>query len=80
MITLTLARKPCSEGSLTINLLKHGVGGLNIDQCRLATIEHLHGGSGGLLSDVREFRSWGYYAGEEDNGYNPNPLGRWPRI
>ena len=36
MVVLTLARKPCSEGSVAANVLKHGTGGINIDVCRLA--------------------------------------------
>lgn len=31
-----LLRKPLSEKNLTLNVLKHGVGGLNIDGCRVA--------------------------------------------
>ena len=36
MIVLTLARKPCSEGSVAVNVLKHGTGGINIEGTRLA--------------------------------------------
>ena len=32
----TLCRKPLSEKTVVLNWLKHGTGGLNIDQCRLA--------------------------------------------
>ena len=37
MIVLTLARKPLI-GSVATNALKHGVGGINIDGCRLACL------------------------------------------
>lgn len=37
----TLARKPLSEDSVAENVLKHGVGGINIDGCRVATTDDL---------------------------------------
>ena len=37
MIVLTLARKPCSEGSVAANVLKHGTGGINIEGCRIGS-------------------------------------------
>ncbi len=35
MKTITLARKPLSEGTVTKNVLEHGSGGLNIDAARI---------------------------------------------
>lgn len=34
MITITVCRKPLTEPTVVKNILKHGVGGLNIDQIR----------------------------------------------
>jgi hypothetical protein len=34
MITITVCRKPLAEPTVVENILKHGVGGLNIDQIR----------------------------------------------
>jgi len=34
LLVITVARKPLSEGSVAKNVLKHGTGGLNIDDCR----------------------------------------------
>ena len=36
---IIVARKPC-ENSLTDNVLKYGVGGVNIDECRIGTEKH----------------------------------------
>jgi DNA modification methylase len=38
---IVLARKPLSEKTIALNVLKHGVGGINIDGCRIGTEEHL---------------------------------------
>jgi|ERR1700761_23663 len=32
-----LVRKPCSEKTVAKNVLKHGVGGINIDECRIGS-------------------------------------------
>src|SRR5699024_9231263 len=40
---IILARKPI-EGTVANNVLAHGVGGLNIDACRVATEDDLNGG------------------------------------
>lgn len=69
---ITLARKP-PAGTLAANVQAHGVGGLNIDGCRVATAESLTGGAGGLLSHQRDGKDY-----PADNGYQPSQLGRWP--
>ena len=38
-----VARKPC-EGSITDNVLKYGVGGINIDECRIGAEERTYSG------------------------------------
>ena len=35
LVAITLARKPCSEGTVAANVLKHGCGALNIDASRI---------------------------------------------
>lgn len=77
MRVITVARKPLA-GSVAANVNKFGTGGINIDGSRIGTQEELKGGAGGLLSNVRDAREWGYHAGPDDNGYRPNTLGRWP--
>ena len=36
---IVLARKPLSEKSIVENVLKHGTGGINIDECRIETYD-----------------------------------------
>jgi len=70
---IVLARKPISEKTIAENCLKWGVGGINIDGCRISTKNTYHynrkGGNTGAVS-------W--------NGLNcevsadSNPLGRFP--
>ena len=47
MRIITIARKPLSESTVAQNVLKHGCGGLNIDECRVSTNED--------LSDLKPF-------------------------
>ena len=63
---IIIARKPC-EGSLTDNVLKYGVGGLNIDECRVGD-EELHNSYAGnkngfTLGDERDEKGKGIFAG-----------------
>ncbi len=65
-----LARRPF-KGTVVANVLKHGTGVLNVDECRV--------GDGGQLQWARP-RDMGYHGGT-DNGQaaaTRNPAGRWP--
>jgi hypothetical protein len=71
---VVVARKPLT-GTVAANVLEHGVGGLNIDGCRIGTEETLtrperrgHGDSGGWASYRQEPGSYG----------TPVGMGRWP--
>ena len=44
---ICMARKPLSEKSIAENVLKHGTGGINIDDCRIETTDNLNGGGYG---------------------------------
>uniref|UniRef100_UPI001F053C47 DNA-methyltransferase n=1 Tax=Morganella morganii TaxID=582 RepID=UPI001F053C47 len=68
---IVMARKPLSTTILD-NVTEYGTGALNIDLCRVPTEEMLAGGSGGLLSDVRDGKT---PAGGE---WTQNNEGRWP--
>ena len=50
---ITVARKPLSEGTVVENVLKHGTGGINIDESRIPTEEDQRrpskGGENGLV-------------------------------
>ncbi len=54
---ILLARKPMVGNTLE-NLLVHGVGALNINGCRIATVDDLRAGAGGLLSHARDGKPW----------------------
>lgn len=85
---IIVARKPV-EGTLTANHAKWGVGGLNIDGCRIATSDNLNGGaySGGVrpmsMSGATGeaggtnsmFEAGG---GRLDPSQYKQPEGRWP--
>lgn len=68
---IVMARKPFSTTILN-NVTEYGTGALNIDLCRVPTDEMLAGGSGGLLSDVRDGKA------PAGNEWAQNNEGRWP--
>lgn len=81
-----LGQRPYSEKTGALNLLKHGVGALNIDDCRVPTADNLNGGAyveqGGramLDGDEREGAAAGMFqAGATAGREFVQPLGRWP--
>ena len=52
---ITVARKPLSEKTVALNCLKWGVGGINIDGCRVEAKNGDRFGGGGLNSPVNGF-------------------------
>ncbi len=46
-----LVRKPCSEKTVAKNVLKWGVGGINIDECRVGTETRTYQGGSKLMED-----------------------------
>jgi DNA modification methylase len=75
---IILARKPL-VGTVAANTLTHGVGGINIDACRidLAADDKLHAGitgrDGTALDTADNDGAWGFKAVDRAPG-----LGRWP--
>lgn len=74
--SITVARKPC-EGSCVDNVLKYGVGGINIDECRVPHSEpvetmHRHTDKGNNVT-MRTFSD-----AETDCIASPNAQGRFP--
>ena len=53
----TLCRKPLEEGTVAANVLRYGVGGLNIDGCRINPGEKIQGGGNGKNSENISFTS-----------------------
>lgn len=77
--SITLARKPC-EGTCVDNVMKYGVGGINIDECRVPTDDVLtHGGNLGVNSgDTRTGKALGMFQEGTLNTFEQNPNGRFP--
>ena len=75
-----LARRPL-QGTLAENLLKHGVGGLNIDACRLAYGDPAWPGPGGQPEWEGE-QGWReqYVGGQKPSlrTKSASSMGRWP--
>jgi site-specific DNA-methyltransferase (adenine-specific) len=71
---ICLARKPLI-GTVAANVLAHGTGALNIDECRIPTngevIEQIHAGQKGP-------KHGGKYGNSDSYTSNVSPLGRWP--
>ena len=70
-----LVQKPISESSIARNILKHGVGGINIEACRIGDSKEV---PSSLSKNNRTVYNGGYVgeSGDED-GLNPN-IGRYP--
>ena len=71
---IIVARKPL-EGTVAANVLAHGVGGLNIDGCRVGTSDSLNGGAYAAAGTERD-DGWGMQRGGA--GEYQQPTGRWP--
>lgn len=82
---IVMARKPLT-GTVEKNLALHRIGGLNIDDCRVATEENLNGGAyvvgGGraaLAGDNRIGAAAGMFQAGKTTGEDfVQPVGRWP--
>lgn len=84
VLTAFLCRRPL-EGTVAENVLKHGVGGLWIDGCRVVTGDDLNGGAysaGGraapMTGDGRTGASLGMFEPGRGAGEYKQPTGRWP--
>lgn len=78
-----LGQKPFSEKNGALNLLKHGVGALNIDGCRVPTADDLNGGAYAAMGGRSESPSLRAGSGMNVPGKTVGtefvqPLGRWP--
>jgi len=82
---IVLARKPL-EGTIAENCLQWGCGALNVDGCRIETIDNLNGGSyspGGkarpMPGDMRTGAALGMFSpGAKPKQGFVQPLGRFP--
>jgi len=71
---IVLARKPLSEKTVVDNVLKWGCGGLNIDGCRIGTIEKIsYGKTKDKAPDPNCYGKYNLRSGE-----GAHSQGRWP--
>lgn len=83
---IVLCRKPLSEPTVAANVLRWGVGAINIDGCRIGTNDNLNGGAYavagdrvGLSGDIRSGAAAGMFRpGKTVGGDYVAPAGRWP--
>jgi site-specific DNA-methyltransferase (adenine-specific) len=69
---IVMARKPL-DGTVANNVLKHGVGGINIDGCRVETDEEWQGRD---LPNAKDGVTWGGSLNSSSSSSHPN--GRFP--
>jgi DNA modification methylase len=80
---ITVARKPF-KGTVAANVLAHGTGGINVDECRVEAgdLPSACKGTGWAAQDKKNaeqgFRPSAYYEGQGGVDYEPNNKGRWP--
>jgi site-specific DNA-methyltransferase (adenine-specific) len=67
---IVMARKPLDEKTVAENVLKHGTGGINIDECRIGTDE--------LEQFNRESFAWEGKSLYNEQQYTPSEKGRFP--
>lgn len=74
---IVMARKPLSEPTVAQNVLVHGVGGINVDACRIGTSKDVPASGASKANNGYE-GGWGGHEGRENGtGFNAN-IGRWP--
>ena len=75
--SITVARKPC-EGSCVDNVMKYGVGGINIDECRVGTDVITTNGArkNPMAGDERTGKALGMF--QETEALNTDHTGRFP--
>ena len=79
MKVIHLLRKPLSESTVASNTLKHGVGGLNIDGCRVSTGDNLNGGRYAEHGvGEADGSAYGHGINKRRPGEYQQPSGRWP--
>lgn len=70
---ILVCRKPLSEETLAKNILKHGAGGLNVEECHIGNLPGGWGGANGFENTHQASKHGGLGAGEA----RPS-VGKWP--
>ena len=73
---IIIARKPF-KGSLVDNVIEYGVGGINIDECRVETNDNLNGGAYSNNTKFLQNNVYGKYKKMKQEEYK-QPIGRFP--
>jgi transcriptional regulator with XRE-family HTH domain len=73
---IIVARKPF-KGSLVDNVIEYGVGGINIDECRVKTNDNLNGGAYSNNTEFLQNDVYGKYKKMKPEEYK-QPNGRFP--
>ena len=71
MKIVTIARKPLSEKNVASNVLKHGCGALNVDECRIEGVKRQ------VIQGINSSSS-SYVVAKERRISGPSTDGRWP--
>lgn len=74
---IMVARKPL-EGTVAANVLEHGVGGINVEACRIGTSEDLSGGRYSENATGEDGSAHGAGINKRSTGDYQQPAGRWP--
>jgi site-specific DNA-methyltransferase (adenine-specific) len=74
---ICMARKPLSEKSIAENVLKHGTGGINIDDCRIGFKDENDGWGKRHNQEVTEWKGGRSFTHGEQH-LEQNDLGRFP--
>jgi len=77
---ICLARKPISEKTVAENIIKWGVGAINIEACRIGFKDKadFDGAKFGRGTDITGGNLVGASEGTGETNIEPNPKGRWP--
>ena len=79
MRTIHVLRKPCSEGTVAANVLRHGTGAINVDGCRVSTSDVVQTHSRSPEASAKVNRPvYGEYGSLETHQTPGQALGRWP--
>jgi len=70
---IVMARKPLSEKTIVDNVLKHGTGGINIDECRVGTDEKLSIGSNNRKNANVNFGMKNDKKKQKQRNFKPSP-------
>ena len=75
---IVVARKPLSEKNIALNVLKHGTGGLNIDECRVEVNMNKEGGNAKRINKTYKGKSAIWDNADKPTTFSGYSQGRFP--